>query len=203
MKKVFSLIAVAVLALFCPHAYAGKYYFRDEVNRFLRNSGYNASASLVCPTDSGFVFFDAPRSYSKVPDKDADWYHEYEPFEKSNVPLERIFDIFYTTSSDRSPGRDQRNDTRIYYMKAAAVHVDTASHIYFTIPGDSRIIHLQLVDPNMAVIKDGKLPKNSRYTRVKEVSSDGYLVTAPAAVYLWENDDKDKRLTCDIEATRD
>jgi hypothetical protein len=62
---------------------------------------------------------------------------------------------------------------------------------------------MELADLKMEPNRNGPLPKNSRYTRVEEEDSDGYLVTAPNAVYLWEDDANGKKISCDIESTMD
>jgi len=62
-----------------------------------------------------------------------------------------------------------------------------------------RIVHLELTNPKMPVIKNGKIPKGSGY-KMEEWGSEGHRVTAPGAAYLWEEGAADKKVACDIQA---
>lgn len=182
-KYIFGL--VCFIFIFSASASEREKFSTDRFVTFLHIRAYYPSPELQCPNMKG-VFF-SPRSASKISQTDPR-FSAHEKLKALGVEAKDIYAISYA----------RKNEEWIYRGELGAFSEDSPTQISFTMADKPLKINLQLVDPKMAVIKSGKLPKNSRYTRVKSDESDGYIFTAPGAVYLWENDSKDQKVLCNI-----
>jgi hypothetical protein len=200
MKHLYIAVILTLLCIFAPQSHAKELVYANDFLRFLHVTGEFASAFIVCHNGQTTIAFEAgPTGHLTEGGPDSlKMFPDYKKLRDLGIPSESIYIVMY--SKDFS--KEKQN--WLFISKVSEFYIESDAHVYFHLSGTPLFIHLELADVNMAPIKDGKLPKNSRYTRVRETnSSDGYLVTAPKAVYLWENDAVDKKIACDIESTRD
>jgi hypothetical protein len=201
MRRLYIAIVLVALCVFVPNSNAKSLFYANDFLRFLHVTGEFASAFIVCHNGKNTIAFQAGPTGHLTKESHYDTFKmfpDYKKFRNEGVPSELIYVVTY--SKDYS----KKNENWLFINKVSAFHIESDAHVYFRLAGTPLVIHLELADVNMAPIKDGKLPKNSHYTRVRETnSSDGYRVTAPNAVYLWENDATDKKIACDIESTVD
>jgi hypothetical protein len=193
-------IVLVALCVFAPQSNVKGLFYANDFLRFLHVAGEAASAFIVCHNKQTAAAFEAEPTGHLTKESHYDTFKmfpDYKKFRNEGIPSELIYIVTY--SKDYS----KKNQNWLFVSKVSVFHMESAAHVYFRLSGTPLVIHLELADVNMAPIKDGKLPKNSHYIRVKEMDSDGYRVTAPKAVYLWENDATDKKIACDIESTVD
>jgi hypothetical protein len=199
MKRLYITVILTLLCVFVPLSHAEKLFYANDFLRFLHVAGEAASAFIACHNGQTTIAFEAiPTGHLTEGGLDSlKMFPDYKKLRNLGIPSESIYAVMY--SKDFS----KKNQNWLFIRKVSEYYMESDTHVYFHLSGTPLVIHLELADVNMSPIKDGKLPKNSRYTRVRETDSDGYLVTAPKAVYLWENDATDKKIACDIESTVD
>jgi hypothetical protein len=191
MKRLYMAIVLVSVCVFVPPSHAKELVYANYFLRFLHVTGEFASTFIVCHNGQTTIAFEAAPTGHLTKEDRYDVFKifpDYKKFRDAGIPSKSIYAVMY--SKDFS----KENQNWLFVSKVSAFYIESDTHVYFRLSGTPLVIHLELADVNMAPIKDGKLPKNSHYTRVRETnSSDGYRVTAPKAVYLWENDAVDKK----------
>lgn len=183
MNKLTKTIIFALLLISTQVTAKSEIFFND-FNKFIKIEGKFASGYITCQAKRNETYFymDLMSSANKP--------------EKISITKELGHQpIFLATY--------RKNGTLVHNRNPAILQKTDRDKILVKFIDSDLTINLQLTDPKMPVIKSGDLPKGSKYTRVAMDEGEGFLVTAPHAVYLWENDNENSKLLCDIQTETD
>jgi hypothetical protein len=143
---------------------------------------------LTCKKNNGRSIFFTIQMKDTYRDTKEKYREEWEKLESEGIDVDEMFIVSL---------KKYNKENQLDYIidRIGIIHIDTSSRFHFSFPSDPTIINLELTDPNMKLILDGKLPKNSRV--YYEDYGSAHIKT-DSAVYLWENNAADQKMICDI-----
>ena len=197
MSKTIFFAFLNIATFFAPQiAAANKDIFDSEFNRFIRLEGKWASGAINCSKTTGddtFFYVQKKRSSSSTKIKTLS-IASTDNQEKTNE--NKISNVIYIFNYIKN-GKPIHSDISVSW------HEVDNSRAYLENSESKFRMNIQLTNPKMVPIRSGDLPKGSKYTRTPVTEGEGFLVTAPGAVYIWENNNENAKLLCDITTETD
>jgi hypothetical protein len=189
MTKTIFIIFLNIATLLTPQiAAAKKDIFDSEFNRFIRLEGKWASGAIDCSKTTGDDTFFYVRKIKSSSNTSTDKKEGSNENKTSNVRY--IYNYM-------------KNEKHIYSETSVSWHEVDNSRAYLETSDSKFRMNIQLTNPKMVPIRSGDLPKGSKYTRTPVTEGEGFIVTAPDAVYIWENNNENAKLLCDITTETD
>lgn len=191
-----SLILISTHILLPATALANSDKYDSEFNKFIHLSGKWASGSIDCSKNSRgetFLFVRQEPNPSNI--------NKNGP---SPSATQKKSDLNWNVNkSEKNIFSYMKNGKVIYNRVPVKLYIADSSNAYLETNENKFRMNIQLTNPKMVPIRSGDLPKASKYTRTPVTEGEGFIVTAPDAVYIWENNNENAKLLCDITTETD